>query len=77
MRPVADSYPLSMIVMAITLGILGALVYANLWAGLAVGFVSLLFGLWYWREGGRGRRLLAEFSRDADGQPGGEVSGES
>ena len=69
MRQVADGYPLSVIVMGIGLGILGGLVFRNIWAGLAGGVCSFLFAWWYWRVGGRGRRVLTELCRDLDGDP--------
>ena len=67
MRPVAERFPQSVALMAISMGILGWAVFRNPLAGLAGGVATLLFGLWYWKAGGRGRRLLDEWSHDDGG----------
>jgi len=46
-----------MVWLGLALGILGAVVFRNVFAGATGAIGSTLLGLWYWKPGGRGRRV--------------------
>jgi hypothetical protein len=56
-RSYVSGYPWSTVWVGLALGIFGAGVFQNVLAGVAGAIGTTLFGLWYWKPGGRGRRV--------------------